>query len=348
MCEQFPEPPGRNEAADEGTASHWIASETLEGRPAPTAGAIAPNGITIDLEMIEGAYVYVDAVRHAAGGVQLQVESRLTIGYIHPECFGTTDCWFVKGNELHVWDYKYGFSIVDPLENWQMICYTAGIIQQLVLSGMDDQQLDVVMHIVQPRPFHLLGPHRTWRVKAADLRNRFGQLADAANKALAPNPQTASGKHCIYCSARHACPTLQKSCMAGIDYVGVALPEMLSAEALAIELRVIQRIKNLLTYRETGLTAQAEALIKSGGLVPGWTLQPGQGRANWTCTAAEIFALGDLMGMDLRAEPSAITPAQAKKKGLSAELLATYSKAGDTAMKLVQTTDSLASRVFTS
>lgn len=136
--------------------------------------------------------------------------------------------------------------------------------------------------------------------------------------------------------------------MSGIDYIGMSLPQVLSVEALSIELRVVQRIKNLLTYRETGLIAQAESIIKSGNLVPGWTLQQGQGRATWTRPAAEIFTLGDMMGIDLRAEPTPITPAAARKRGLDPSILAAYSAAGDSGAKLVPTTDSLASRVFSS
>jgi hypothetical protein len=344
MCEQFPEPQVRNEAADEGTASHWIGSEVLLGVVTPVVGSKAPNGIVIDMEMIEGAEVYTAAVRHVAGSAQLHVEEKLCAEYIHPICFGTPDCWFLSGRELHVWDYKYGYNIVDPFENWQLICYTAGIVQKLG----SDSDLTVIMHIVQPRPFHNMGPHRTWRVSAADLRTYYIRLAGAANEAFGPAPKCASGDHCKYCRARHACVTLQNNCMAGIDYVGQSVPQLLSPEAMSIEKRVISRIKNLLTYRETGLDAQIEAVIKAGGMVPGWALQQGQGRMAWTATSADVFALGDLMGIDLRAEPEPITPAKASKLGLSKEIMASYAAAGNSGVKLVPTANSLASRVFRS
>lgn len=344
MCELFPEPPGRNEAADEGTASHWIGSEALMGHDCTPVGVKAPNGIVIDLEMIEGAEVYTMAVQQAARGAVLHVEERLTAEYIHPLCFGTPDCWFIIGKELHIWDYKYGFQIVDPFENWQLICYTAGVVQKIG----NDSDLDVVMHIVQPRPFHVMGPHRTWRVRAADLRIYYTRLAASANKAFGPDPQCHTGDHCKYCRARHACPALQQACMSGIDYVGRSVPQMLSPEAMSIEKSVISRIRNLLTYREAGLDTQIEAVIKAGGLVPGWALQQGQGRAAWTRSAEEVFALGNMMGIDLRAEPEAITPAAAKKRGLSVEVLSAYSAAGNSGTKLVPTTATVASRVFRS
>lgn len=347
MGEQFPEPKDRrNEAAEEGTASHWVGSEVLEGKPTPQVGQTAPNGIVIDLEMIEGAMVYVDAVRQVAGGAPLQVESRLNAAYVHPECWGTTDCWFdLPGKrEIHVWDYKYGFGVVDPFENWQLICYAAGVIEKSSVTI----DTDLVLHIVQPRPFHVMGPHRTWRVKASALNEYFIKLSTAANQALGLNPPTVSGEQCKYCNARHACPAAQRAGMFSLEYSGLAVAELLSPEALAMELRTMQRAANAIQYRLTGLQAQAESCIKAGGLVPGWALQQGQGRAAWTKPADEIFALGDMMGIDLRADPAAVTPAVARKRGIDADLLKAYSAAADSGVKLVQTTDSLASRVFRS
>jgi hypothetical protein len=311
----------------------------------------ADNGTVLDMEMIEGAWSYVEAVQKAAGSSQLHVEQKMSISYVHDECFGTPDCWFLLDGkrELHLFDYKYGYGIVDVFENWQLVCYTAGIVQQLGLTGLQDQELDVVMHVVQPRPFHVLGPHRTWRVKASDLRGYYNRLAHAANKALDVDPECIAGTpQCRYCNARHACAAAQKSAMYFVDYSSRAMPEELSPEALAIELRTLRRGAEAIKYRLTGVETRVESLIKAGGFIPGWALQQGQGRTAWTKPADEVFALGDMMGIDLRAEPAAITPAQAKKKGLPVELLSAYSAAGDSGVKLVPTEATVASRVFKS
>jgi hypothetical protein len=51
MCERFPER-ADSDAAREGTASHWVASEVLVGRGAePFTGRTAPNGVIITEEM---------------------------------------------------------------------------------------------------------------------------------------------------------------------------------------------------------------------------------------------------------------------------------------------------------
>lgn len=52
--------------AMEGTAAHWCFEEMFEGR-VPAVGATAPNGVAITDEMLDGAELFVDAVRAAQG-----------------------------------------------------------------------------------------------------------------------------------------------------------------------------------------------------------------------------------------------------------------------------------------
>lgn len=353
MEERFPEP-GRSEAAEEGTASHFVASESLTGQAIPSPGQTAPNGVILTPEMIEAAEVYVQAVAKAApAGGPLHVEKALRVGRVHPECWGTPDLWYYVPAlwELHVWDYKYGFGIVEPFENWQGICYAGGALD-IVAANMGqpvaliDQRVTVVIHIVQPRPFHAVGPVREWRVKASDLRGYYNRLEGAAAEALGANPRTVSGDYCRYCSARHACPAAQKAAMFAVDYTDQAAAEELSPEALAIELRTLQRAAKAIEYRLAGLESQAIATLQGGGHVPGFSIQSGSGRPSWTVPASEIFALGELFGLDLRKPPEAVTPAQAKKAGLDAAMVAAYSKAEGSGIKLVATGNSLAAQVF--
>jgi hypothetical protein len=350
MCERFPER-ADSDVAREGTASHWVASEVLVGRGAePFTGRTAPNGVIITEEMVEGAKVYVE---HVAARVLLpnmrHVEEKVAVKRVHPtECWGTPDCWFYDkaAGLLHVWDYKYGYGIVEPEDNWQLICYAAGVLDQVAPGGVADQHIRVVLHIVQPRAFHRMGAARSWTVTAADLRGHVNQLEAAAAQALGAAPQCRSGEGCKYCSARHACPAAQQLAMLIADYVGGATPEVLSPGALAIELRTLQRAAAAVSARLTGLEAQAIALLRAGTGVPGWGMEAGKGRQTWSQPAAEIFALGDLMGVDLRAPAAAVTPVQARKAGLPDALVAAYSTVPETGIKLVPVDKTVAARVF--
>ncbi len=355
MCQQFPDKE-RSEAAEEGTAVHWIASTALEGKPMPAVGVLSPNGIITTVEMVECAGVYVQAALQGAQGAAIYaVECHMAVERVHPECHGTPDLWYYQPttNELHVWDYKHGFGVVEPYENWQLICYAAGAIEEVAAftgqpSGILDQHLNAVLHIVQPRPFHVFGPIREWRVLASDLRAHVNQLKQAATLALGPQPQCSSGEHCKYCNGRHACLTLQHSAMVAVDYTNFAKAVQLNPDALAVELRILQRCAELIKARLTGMEQQALGIIKSGTPIPGYTMEQGRGRAIWNKPVGEILALGQMMGKDLAAPQEAVTPAQAKKMGLDAELIAAYSTVPETGLKLVPSEKSLAliSNVF--
>lgn len=353
-------PDDRNEAAEEGTASHWVASETLLGRGAAlgravgmgTGSVVAPNGIVITEEMVDAAMVYVASVTRIAPQPHTRsVEHRVYCKRIHPACWGTPDCWHFNPAtwELHVWDYKYGFGIVEPEENWQLICYVAGIIEQIrghYPAGQFDQQLKVVLHIVQPRPYHVLGSDRTWTIMACDLRSCFNRLETAAAEAMGPSPRCLSGSHCQYCRARHACPAAQQAAYNAVDMAYQAVSQPLPPEALGLELRALRQAADAIKHRLTGLEQQAIGLINAGTGIPGWGIEHGQGHAKWKAPADQIFALGDMMGIDLRAPAAAITPAKARDKGLDLSLAAGFIERPSTGIKLVRQDKTLAARVF--
>lgn len=349
MGQYYPDK-GRSEAAEEGTATHWVASEVLEGRGAdPFIGRTAPNGIIITHEMIDAARVYVEHVHQIAPLPHKRVVEKIVkVTRVHPtECYGTPDCWYFDEVKkiLHVWDLKYGYGIVEPYDNWQLICYVAGIISDAL--RVSDMDVTVAMHIVQPRPFHVQGSTRTWVVSAVDLRGKINMLSNAASLALSDNAQLSSGDHCRYCSARHACPAAQKASMFSVDYTYSVMPEELSPVALGIEYRTLLRAISSMRDRLTGIEAQIIKLCEDGkGAETGFKAENGTGRLAWSKTADEVITLGDLMGVNLRAPASAITPTEAKKLGLPQEILQIYTNRPVSGIKLVPADHTLAARVF--
>lgn len=337
MSEQFPDSSGA--AALEGEAAHWVGSEVLSGRGGdPFVGRTAPNGIVITEEMVDAAKVYVAAVHSVTASGKRAVEQSVTIPRIHPDCHGTPDCALTDDRgELHIFDLKYGFGIVDPYDNWQMICYAA---------GLQSSHQFVNIHIVQPRPFHFDGPHRTWRVGVGILADYITRLAASAVEALTATPRTVSGAHCKYCSARHACPAARKAAMFAIDYTSHMRVEVLSPEALAMELRTVQRAADAIKFLLTGLESQAQGIFNSGGNVPGWMLQAGTGRQQWKVPVAEVVALSQVMGIELCKSVDTITPAQARKAGLPEEIVNMYSERQSGEKKLVPFNDVKISSVF--
>jgi hypothetical protein len=307
--------------------------------------------------MVECAGVYVQAVAASMGEHRpaLVVEQPMVCAEIHPECWGTPDLWyFIPATwELHIWDYKHGFGIVDPYENYQLLCYSSGALCQIATQmgmtmGQIDQKVTIVMHICQPRPFHVLGPVREWRQTAWFLRGYINTMANAAAKALQPNPECKTGPHCLYCGGAKAdaCEALRKASYLGVDYCESTAAQQLTPGALSREIAVLQRIQALVKARLQGMEQQAIGVIKTGAVVPGWGIETGKGRQTWNRPVEEVVALGQMMGLELAAPTAVITPAQARKLGLPAELVDAYSIVPSTGEKLVATGGSLASLVF--
>ncbi len=334
MCELIPDE--LTDKADEGTLAHAVNVAVFNKLP-------PPEGTTE--EMMDGAELWMEAVDRYRDCIH--IEERIDCPSIHPDNWGTPDAWhFNRGKfTLRVWDYKFGHRHVEAYENWQLINYAAGVMDSLGITGLTDQHLYVILTIVQPRSYHPDGPIREWVVKGSDLRGYINALKMAWESSLLPDAPTKTGGECRDCSARHACATLQSSAYIGVDMVGVNTPFDLSADALGNELKTLTAAKELMDCRISGLQNEVLARIKSGANISGWTTQQGRGREKWNRPIEEVLALGEMMGVSV-GKPALITPKQAIKAGLPADLVRNYTETPAGEVKLVQDDGRKARNVF--
>ena len=360
MWQKYPEPEDSPSAA-EGTAAHWVFAALMAPEHDvgifPRVGSIAPNGVVVTQEMVEGAALFIEVVEEARAIPGLldtctQIEQRVSISNVHVENWGTPDAWIFGHNpttgraRLVVADYKFGHGYVEVFENPQLLDYAAGILyDELKIDGAGDRQIDIEFVIVQPRSYHRDGPVRRWVVPADQCRAHFNSLRMAAEAATKPNPLASPGAaRCKHCSARHACPALQAEAYASADKARDSLPLDLPTAALALEASILQEALGLLAARVSGLEEQIEYALRAGQAVPGWCLASEPGRTKWAREIGEIIALGQLCGADLSV-PAVVTPTQARKL-IDPAIVAAYSVSGAGALKLKQTNNSQARRVF--
>lgn len=331
-------------ASMEGTAAHWAASEMLSGRTVDV-GLIAENGVMLTDEMIDAAQMYVDEVRKVA--LTPVIEERVDITYINEQCWGTPDAWtFVtESATLYVFDFKYGHRFVDVFENWQLIEYTAGILDHIQVDGITDNFINVVMTIVQPRCYVGGSPVRSWRVRAVDLRGYFNAARMFEERSMSDDAQLTVSPECRDCSARHACPALQRASYADMNIATEAVPFDLPPEALGTELRYLQSAIDTLTARATSLEEQALSAIRQGKQIPHFTAQHGMGRERWIKPDAEVIAMGELMGVKLGVT-KLITPNQAIKAGMDATLVKSFTEKPRGELKLVADDGTTARKIF--
>lgn len=361
LAQGLPPEPDSEETL-EGNAADWVAKQYAAGNEVAYGTEIPlPGGFKVDYDMIHGAKMWVDVIGYGSiSGVPVVCER------IHPtDCWGEPDGWRWDGIDevLRLPDYKYGFELVEVFENWQLIAYAAGLIDTL---GLSDAHVMIEFIIVQPRAFHKDGPVRRWRVRASNLRALINQAHDAAIHAWPPAeykgataaPVARTGPHCIHCPARGVCRTFQAAGSTVVQFAGQGERVALDANAVGVELLLVQTALELLKGKESALAAQAEAFLRAGKRVPNYHMEPGQTRREWldNVTAAEVIALGQLLNppKDLRKPPGAlnsrsspiITPSQAIKAGVDEAVINQYAARPHGAMKLVRDSTTEARRAF--
>lgn len=89
LSQLYPEPEDSPEAM-EGAAAHWALEQALRGWII-AEGQIAPNGVVLTDEMVDGAEMAVDYVRRHAGHAFLSIEHHVAVPRIHAQCWGTPD-----------------------------------------------------------------------------------------------------------------------------------------------------------------------------------------------------------------------------------------------------------------
>lgn len=356
MNRLYPET-GEKVEAKEGEAGHWAFTEMLYRRPI-AEGHAAPNGVAVTGEMMEGAELYVETVSAAYASVasvsHYKVEQRVEIPRVHPANWGTPDTWLFGHNpttgraKLFVIDYKFGHEFVEVFENWQLVDYALGILDEMEIGGLAEMSVDIEFVIVQPRTHHKDGTVRRWRTTADALRPLANKLILAAQLAHDPAPPaTPEPDNCKHCPGRHACEALQREGYKAAAVARMSTPLEMPQEAMGLELKMLQRAIKLAEARASGLAQQIEFALTSGQYSPHFAMESTPARLSWTRPDDEILALGGLLGVDLAAKPEAITPTQAKPL-LDPALLELYSHRPRGSLKLVPVNVANLRKVFSS
>jgi len=336
-----------SESAREGTVAHRVASGMLKNL-VNNLPALTDYGSDATEEMIEHASAYcalIMDVVHRGTPCEIHIEERVDIKTIHPECWGTPDCWFYADGHLRVWDYKYGHGVVEVFENWQLIEYVAGILDSLGIAESSNE-CKITFYIVQPRAFHRDGIVRAWDIRIDDLRGYFDLLRTKEAESLSPDARCTPSPQCAYCKARHACVALQRSALSIVEMTKGVTPWDLNAAETGNELRYLLHASQLLDARITGLSAQALVHLRQGERVPHFKTEETACRERWSVSAEEVAVLGRIYNCDLTKSSDVLTPKQAIKAGVDADVVKYYSDTPRGAVKLVADNGSAARKIF--
>lgn len=325
-------PREKSPEALEGETAHIVAAGMLR-RELFSVGDFASNGEIITQEMINGGGMYVTEINSEFpyGKDRLHIEEKIKIEKIHPECFGTPDCWFFDCKEqvLYLFDYKYGFKPVEAFENWQLLEYAIGIMELIKFPSAK-----IRFCIIQPRDF--LNPIKYWWLPCDGLESYFEILCISEEQSMRLEAKREPTPTCGYCSARHACNSLRNAALSFVDNTNTQPDTVLQPEQLGSELRYLKQAQKLLEARISGLEEQALHGIKNGKRIPFFNIKQSFGRERWFADTQKIAAVGDLHDVELRKSMTLITPKQARDAGLNTDIVNNYSEVLSGEFKLVE------------
>lgn len=345
-----------------GTAAHWVASETLLSGGdvcAEFIGCTTPNGVVIDDAMVDGAQVYVDDVLDVCEQFNarhlLAVEFRVHMDLIDPEGenWGTLDAalWLPDVGRMFVWDYKHGHAEVVAYENLQLIDYAEGLCEHHQINGAAHEYITVDLRVVQPFAYRATGPVSKWECKLSDLRPHWNKLAGAIG-ASRTNPTLSTGYHCRYCPAVGKCAATRGATYNFIELVGrVYEMDAMTTHDLAVELDALDKGIAVAKRRADAIRDDLTHRVANGDGSSGLVLETVAGREEWTAPDSQVIALASQFGVDA-VKPALKTPKQlidATPRELRAALssvLKQFKRRKTGSLKLTRAEDSRTARAF--
>lgn len=331
--------------AREGTCAAWVAEHVFKGHAQSCAellGVTHPeNGWVVDADMTRHAQKYVNLIRRRADevGGTIYAEEKLALNEFIE---GTPDA-FVVGNvaangcTLFVDDLKYGYEIIEPWDNTQVIIYTGAIARALPFPVTR-----VVIGIYQPRATHPLGPHRTWEPSLTELTNKLEEIIQAGHRAQNPNAVCTPGAHCRRCDGAASCFAVAHEVYRCVSTMQNNAQRQLTPEEMADELSFLELAEAMLKGRKDAAHAETTARMSSGEHFPGWTTERGVGKRRWKYGAETVKLLS-------RHDPLAgkmVTPAELERQGADPDVVEALTEVPRTAPKLKRFSPRIAAAKF--
>lgn len=322
-------------AADEGTAAHW-AAEIAMASGESAEGKTSPGGYIITKEMAAHVEDYVNTVTTVDGYREGYQEHSFCVGdYVQ----GQLDFAAVlnRGNTIRVTEFKYGWRIVEPYYNLQLILAAYAM-------GQEYPQADIFeLAVFQPRPFHPDGPHRVWITSRAVIENMTNWILESAEAAQAPEKLLSAkpGSHCRDCHGLAQCASAARNIYEMTEYYGYG---DIHNGNIGEELQFLRDAKLLIDSRLTAIETEMEFRMTNGQYVRGWTLTRQYGNRCFK-KGLDIEAFGAFTGIRMTKQTPR-SPADLEKDGVSRRLLDEITYRPVIKTKLTPVTTATLTRVF--
>lgn len=233
--------------------------------------------------------------------------------------------------KLYVIDYKHGAGVAKDISRgggspqpWQ---YAAGLIYDATKPAVDPAGVDtVILAIIQPRAFHILGPIRELEVTAYEVFEYLDRMDRAILRARDPNaPLIPGNTQCMFCPAKVECPARQAKAFAAVTppntmfkgVMDVMTPKIpnpvdMTVEQIAYASQMLPFLKSWIKdFEERRLE-----ILRLGNDIPGLKVVETYARTEWFGDAKDIGPrLAALIGCDVEdvMQYVLIPPSEAKE-----------------------------------
>lgn len=323
------------EARDEGNAAHWMAQKAFAGVSiASLIDTPAYNNYIMTAEMADHISQYLAALDcgdmeqpTVHGGKGWQVNGRAD----HIRDNLATDT-------LTVDDLKYGWSLVDPYMNWTLLSHAIAHCKKTHRTPHE-----IILRIHQPRPYHPDGPLREWRLSYDELLKYAWELEQAMTNPGDDLVTTIA--HCGKCASLGICPAARQAGMNAIDATCIAFADDLPNHVLSRELDLLRTAESVISSRREALEELAAYRITRGAVVPFYAMTNQYANTRWK-SGISPDALTAATGINCT-KAGHITPAEAKRRGVSSVVIEALTERPQTGIKLTRASaDERAQRIF--
>ncbi len=168
-------------------------------------------------------------------------------------------------NILNIDDFKYGYSIVEPDDNWTLIAHAIGYCDAY---GVVPDRITLTIH--QPRASHRNGKVRFVNMTYDELMAKMQTLSAVLQ---APSNMLQTGPACYKCPSFLTCPARQDAEINAIEISRVAYNAHVDNIDLADRLEEIQRAQQLLKQSAAAYEELALHRIVKGEIVRNYTVE---------------------------------------------------------------------------
>lgn len=321
-------------ARNEGNAAHWLIQQIAGGHFAgeELIDRKAYNGVFIGVDMLENVSAFLEG---KGRGGQIEYETTFRDPGGKWEVRSRADRIKYDNGDLYVDDFKYGWGVVEPENNWTLIAHAIGFISNNPTLAVRN----IHFTIYQPRPHHPDGKIRTWTVTEPQLRMLYATLSETLTH---PSDLLITNSHCGRCPAAVNCPAFRKAQMNAIDASEMAFNDKLENADLSYIYENIERAAKVLDGAQKAYKELMLHKMRLGEIMPNYSIENELSNRELK-DFVTIDMVQAITGKRLTKE-KLMTPKQMEDHGVPKEVVASFCERRNKGAKLVRISEDAKAR----